>query len=71
MNWNMIEGQWKSMVGTVKQKWGDLTDNEILETEGNYERMKGLLQNRYGMAQEDAAREIDTWAADIKDFVRQ
>jgi uncharacterized protein YjbJ (UPF0337 family) len=29
MNWDQISGQWKQMKGKIKEKWGDLTDDEI------------------------------------------
>jgi len=69
MNWNRIEGNWKQMVGRAREKWGELTDDELDQVEGNRERLSGLLQERYGIAQDEANRRIDEWADDLKDLV--
>jgi hypothetical protein len=31
MDWNRIEGNWKSAKGQVKEKWGQLTDNDLAQ----------------------------------------
>ena len=71
MNWNRIEGNWHQMMGSAREKWGDLTDDELTQVDGNRERLAGLLQERYGIAQDEANRRIDEWAEGLKDFVAQ
>jgi len=71
MNWNRIEGNWRQMMGAAREKWGDLTDDELTQVDGNRERLAGLLQERYGIAQDEASRRIDEWAEGLKDFVAQ
>lgn len=61
MNWDQIEGKWKQLVGSVKAKWGDLTDDEITQIEGNRERLEGKLQEKYGRTKEQAKAEVDDW----------
>jgi len=63
MNWDQIKGNWKQVTGKVKEKWGDLTDDELTKTAGQRDQMLGLLQQRYGFAKDRAERELD-------DFVR-
>ncbi len=57
MNSDIVKGKWNELKGTVKQKWGDLTDDDLLEIEGNRERLVGKLQQRYGRSREDAETE--------------
>lgn len=59
MNWDVIEGKWKQIKGSVKEKWGDLTDDELDQIGGNKDRLSGKLQEKYGWAKADADREID------------
>lgn len=61
MNWDRVEGNWKEFKGQVKQKWGDLTDDDMTAIEGRRDELEGRLQKRYGYAKDKAAREIDTW----------
>ena len=59
MNNDQIEGKWKQFTGQAKAKWGELTDDEIAEAEGNQERLEGLIQERYGKSKEEARQEVN------------
>ncbi len=61
MNWDRIEGNWKQFSGKVKEKWGELTDDDIARVNGNREQLEGVLQQRYGYAKDKARQEIDSW----------
>jgi len=63
MNWDTIKGNWKQMTGAVKEQWGDLTDDEITQAEGNREQLVGKIQERYGLAKSEAERQVDEFAA--------
>jgi uncharacterized protein YjbJ (UPF0337 family) len=65
MNWNQIEGQWKQVKGKAKAKWGKLTDDEIDVIEGKRDQLVGKIQQRYGIAKDQAEREVDDW---MKEF---
>lgn len=71
MNWHIIEGKWHELAGAAREKWGDLTDDEIQQVEGKKERLEGLLKQKYGMTQEAATSQIDQWADSLKDVVRK
>lgn len=59
MNWDEIKGNWKQFTGEVKAKWGELTDDEITEAEGDRDVLVGKIQERYGIAKEEAERQVD------------
>lgn len=61
MNWDIIEGKWKQMMGDVQRQWGKLTNDEIDQIQGSREKLAGKLQERYGWSREEVEREIDTW----------
>ncbi|HEX9922110.1 MAG TPA: CsbD family protein [Anaerolineae bacterium] len=63
MNQDILAGKWKQVKGEVKRQWGELTNDEIDQVEGQYEKMVGLLQERYGYARQRAEREVDTFLA--------
>lgn len=64
MNWDQVEGKWKEMTGNVKAKWGDLTDDELMEIDGNREVLEGKIQARYGKTKEQARDEVDAFLND-------
>ncbi|WP_195820124.1 CsbD family protein [Roseobacter sp. MH60115] len=66
MNWDIIKGNWKQMKGQVQSKWGELTDDEIDQAEGDRTRLAGLIQERYGVAKDEAERQIDAFIAEHK-----
>jgi uncharacterized protein YjbJ (UPF0337 family) len=61
MDWNRIEGNWKQFTGKIREKWGDLTDDDLAKIEGHREQFEGMLQQRYGYAKDKAKDEVDDW----------
>jgi uncharacterized protein YjbJ (UPF0337 family) len=64
--WNRIQGNWKQIVGSVRQQWGKLTDDDIAQANGEREKLAGKIQERYGVTQQEANRQIDEWADNLK-----
>ncbi|WP_199260718.1 CsbD family protein [Paracoccus binzhouensis] len=64
MNWDIIEGKWNQLKGSVKQQWGDLTDDELTEVAGRKDRLAGKLQEKYGWTREKAEEQIDGFFRD-------
>ena len=65
MNWDQIEGKWTQMKGTVKQKWGKLTDDDLAFINGSQEKFVGRLQERYGYSKEQAQAQIEHWTSTV------
>ena len=63
MNWDQISGKWKQVKGSVKQQWGKVTDDDLDFIAGTRDKFVGKLQERYGLAKEDAERAADKWLA--------
>jgi uncharacterized protein YjbJ (UPF0337 family) len=61
MNEDVLKGQWKQLMGSIKQQWGKLTDDELTEIDGNREKLLGKLQERYGYARSQAEQELETY----------
>jgi len=61
MDWNSLEGNWKQLKGKIREKWADLTDDDIEKIEGRREQFEGMLQQRYGYARDKAKDEVDSW----------
>ena len=61
MNRDRAEGNWKEFKGKVKEQWGKLTDDEIDQLDGRKDQLVGKVQERYGIARDQAARDVDNW----------
>ena len=62
MNWDRIEGKWRQLKGEAQTRWGKLTDDDLDKAEGDREKLVGRIQERYGIARDEAERQVDDWA---------
>jgi uncharacterized protein YjbJ (UPF0337 family) len=67
MNWDRLEGNWKQFSGKAREKWGKLTDDDWQTVGGKKDQLIGRIQERYGIAKDEANRQADAWAAELKD----
>jgi uncharacterized protein YjbJ (UPF0337 family) len=58
MNEDRIRGNWLQFKGKIKEKWGKLTDDDLDVIEGREEQLIGKLQERYGMAKQEAEKQF-------------
>lgn len=61
MDWDRIEGNWKTFKGKAKAQWGKLTDDDLDVIEGRREELEGRLQDQYGFEKDRARNEVDAW----------
>lgn len=59
MNEDTLKGNWKKMKGKIREKWADLTDDDIDRIDGNREQLQGTLQEKYGRSKDEARQEVD------------
>jgi len=67
MNWDQMQGKWQQAKGSLRQQWGKLTDNDLEMIAGNRDKLIGVLQERYGIAKEEAQKRADEWANTLRD----
>ncbi|HWQ54346.1 MAG TPA: CsbD family protein [Bryobacteraceae bacterium] len=61
MNWDTIEGKWKQLKGSARERWGKLTDDDWDAFAGKRDKLLGKLQERYGWSRDQADREVSEW----------
>jgi uncharacterized protein YjbJ (UPF0337 family) len=59
MNTDQMKGNWKQLVGKAKEKWGRLTNDDWQVVEGQRDQLVGRIQERYGIARDEAQRQVD------------
>lgn len=62
--------RWQELTGAVRARWSKLTEDDVLSVRGNAERLIERLQLRYGMAREDALKELSAWSRSLAAGVR-
>jgi len=56
-----MAGKWSQVKGELRQKWGRLTDDDLEIVAGSKDKFVGRIQERYGIAKEEAERQVDEW----------
>jgi uncharacterized protein YjbJ (UPF0337 family) len=59
MNENKFKGKWLEIKGDIQKNWGKLTDNELEKTKGDIKSIRGLIQQRYGDAEEKSSKKLE------------
>ena len=65
MNSDQLNGKWTQVKGSVKEKWGKLTDDDLQVIDGKTDQLIGKIQERYGIAREAAQKQVEEWNAQI------
>ena len=71
MNWDQVEGKWKQFTGSARAQWGKLTDDDWQKIAGKKENLVGRIQERYGIAKEEAEKQADAWSSALKDAAHE
>lgn len=59
MNEQLIKGKWKEIKGEIQKTWGKITGDEIEQTQGNIKSISGLIQQKYGLAKDEASQKLN------------
>jgi uncharacterized protein YjbJ (UPF0337 family) len=63
MNWDNDRGQLEAISGQARQQWGKLTDDDWELVAGKRDELAGRIQERYGIAKDEAERQVDEWSS--------
>ena len=61
MNQDRVEGNWLQFKGKVKEQWGKITDDDLDVIAGKRDQMVGRMQERYGIARDEAEKQLTDW----------
>lgn len=64
-NEDIIKGKWKQAAGSIKQRWGKLTDDDMTVAEGHRDYLIGKVQERYGVAREEAEKQVSEFEREL------
>ncbi len=70
-SWDRIAGNWKQFSGKARERWGELTDDDISIINGRREQLVGKIRERYGIITDQAERQVADWLNDLSRSDRQ
>jgi uncharacterized protein YjbJ (UPF0337 family) len=59
--WEKFKGSWEQTKGAVRQQWGKLTDDDLMQVQGQREVLVGKIQARYGISHDQAEAQVANW----------
>ena len=71
MNWDQMSGKWSQAKGEIRQRWGKLTDDDLEVIAGSRDKFLGRIQERYGIAKEEAQNQLDEWLKTVSSSAQQ
>lgn len=63
MNEEIFESKWDELQVWAKERWGQLTDDDLDHAEGSVERLIAVLREKYGYAREQVEDELSQFLA--------
>jgi uncharacterized protein YjbJ (UPF0337 family) len=60
----LLKGQWNELKGRVKERWGELTNDELDRIEGRRDQLVGAIQQQYGRSRDEVEREVERWESE-------
>lgn len=66
MKTDQLKGNWKQIKGQIKEKWGELTDDDLTRIDGQREKLLGAIQKKYGVAKEEAEKQVRDFEGSCK-----
>jgi len=66
MNDETFKGQWLQIKGKVREQWGKLTNDDLDQVQGRSEQLVGRIEERYGLAKDEARRQVNKWLDEFK-----
>ena len=66
MNWEQVEGRWKQLMGSAKENWGRLTDDDLDQISGKRDQLAGKIQETYGISRREAEKQVWDWGKSVE-----
>ncbi len=71
MTQEVIQGNWNSIVGAIKQKFGEITNDDLARVQGNVDQLIGLIQRKFGHSRQQVEQLIDQCLRESNEFAAQ
>lgn len=66
MEWKEVERNWTEYRDRVQDRWDELTRDELDQIGGSYNELVGKLQEKYGITQQQAERELEEFQTTVR-----
>ena len=60
----LLKANWRQLRGKIKEKWGELSDDDLDKVEGQFDQLVGVVQEKYEMSRAKAESEVNEFLAE-------
>jgi uncharacterized protein YjbJ (UPF0337 family) len=66
MNWEQAEARWKQLMGSAKENWNKLSDDELQQISVKREQLGAKIQETYGITRREAQKQVWDWGKTVE-----
>ena len=66
MNWEQVEGRWKQLMGSARENWSRLSDDDLHQISGKREQLAARIQEVYGITSREAQKQVWDWGKTVE-----
>ncbi len=66
MNWEQVESRWEQLIGSAKENWAKLSDDDLQQISGRREQLAAKIQEHYGIARREAEKQVWDWGKSVE-----
>ena len=67
MSWDQVQSRWLQMRGSLRHRWGRLTEDDLDVIAGDRDIFIGRVQERYSISREEARQRIEEWLQPLQE----
>ena len=66
MNWEQVESKWEQLMGSAKENWGKLSDDDLEQISGKRQQLAVKIQETYGVTRREAEKQVWDWGKSVE-----
>jgi uncharacterized protein YjbJ (UPF0337 family) len=67
VTWDQVQGKWLQMRGSLRHRWGRLTEDDLDVIAGDRDIFIGRVQERYSISRDEARQRIEEWLQPLQE----
>ena len=70
MKWDQVESKWEQLIGSAKEKWAKLGEDDFRQISGKREQLALKIQEAYGITKREAEKQVWDWGKTVENVTK-
>ena len=70
MKWEQVESKWEQLIGSARENWAKLTDDDFRQISGKREQLAEKIQQAYGITRREAEKQVWDWGKTVENVTK-